>query len=223
VTSDLGDRLADVRSRIAEAARRSGRTESDITTIVVTKFQSIELVRQLRELGVEDFGENRHQEAREKAALLPDVRWHFVGQLQGKKARQVRAYASAIHSVDRISLVHALDAAGERPIDVFLQINLTDDPERGGAAPADAPALTEAIAAASTLRLLGVMAVAPLGEEPRRAFARLRGIADTVRRIVPEATAISAGMSGDFEDAIAEGATHLRIGTAITGSRPTRA
>ena len=223
MTSDLGDRLADVRFRIAEAARRSGRSESDITMIVVTKLQPIELVRELRALGVEDFGENRHQEAREKAALLPDVRWHFVGQLQGKKARQVRAYASAIHSVDRISLVHALDVAGERPANVFLQINLTDDPERGGAAPADAPALTEAIAASSGLRLLGVMAVAPLGEEPRRAFARLRGIADTVRRIVPEATAISAGMSGDYQDAIAEGATHLRIGTAITGSRPARA
>ncbi|WP_210481664.1 YggS family pyridoxal phosphate-dependent enzyme [Naasia sp. SYSU D00948] len=222
MTSELGDRLAAVRSRIAEAAVRSGRPASAITTIVVTKFQPIELVRELRELGVRDFGENRHQEAREKAALLPDVRWHFVGQLQGKKARQVRAYASVIHSVDRLPLVQALDLPGD-PVDVFLQINLTDDPERGGAAPNDAPALAEAIAAAPGLSLLGVMAVAPLGEEPRRAFSRLRGIADTVRAVSPDATAISAGMSGDFEDAIAEGATHLRIGTAITGSRPARA
>jgi PLP dependent protein len=219
VTSELGDRLAAIRDRVAEAARRSGREPSAITTIVITKFQPVELVRDLRELGVADFGENRHQEAREKAALVPDVRWHFVGQLQGKKARQVRAYASVIHSVDRTSLVDALDVPGE-PVEVFAQVNLTDEPERGGAAPADVPALAERIEAAPGLRLLGVMAVAPLGEEPRAAFARLRTIADEVRRVAPSATAISAGMSGDFEDAIAEGATHLRIGTAITGSRP---
>lgn len=252
MTSELGDRLATVRDRIAEAARRSGRPVSGITTIVVTKFQPVELVRELRELGVQDFGENRHQEARHKAALVPDVRWHFVGQLQGKKARQVRAYASVIHSVDRLSLVHALEGPGDQEasdsagasgpstqtsagrrsigpsatgpsIDVFLQINLTDDPERGGALPQDAPALAEAIASAPGLDLLGVMGVAPRGEEPRRAFARLRGIAETVRAVAPSATALSAGMSGDFEDAVAEGATHLRIGTAITGSRPARA
>jgi pyridoxal phosphate enzyme (YggS family) len=231
VTPDLRDRLSAIRNRVAEAARRSGREPAAITTIVVTKFQPVELVRDLRELGVRDFGENRHQEARTKAALVPDVRWHFVGQLQGKKARQVRAYASAIHSIDRVSLVDALDPAGDpvddepagsRVVDAFAQVNLTDDPGRGGAAPADVPALAERIESATGLRLLGVMAVAPLGEEPRAAFARLRGIADEVRRIAPAATAISAGMSGDFEEAIAEGATHLRIGTAITGSRPDR-
>jgi pyridoxal phosphate enzyme (YggS family) len=209
---------------VAEAARRSGRDPSAITTIVVTKFQPVELVRDLRELGILDFGENRHQEARQKAALVPDVRWHFVGQLQGKKARQVRAYASAIHSIDRASLIDALESPGEQAetpiLDVFLQVNLSDAPGRGGADPTDVPALAERIETAAGLRLLGVMAVAPLGEEPRAAFARLRGIADEVRRIAPAATAISAGMSGDFEEAIAEGATHLRIGTAITGSRP---
>jgi pyridoxal phosphate enzyme (YggS family) len=225
--SPLADRLGAVRERIAEAARASGRSPSEVTTIVVTKFHTVELVRELRDLGVRDFGENRHQEAREKAAAVPDVRWHFVGQLQSKKARQVRAYASVIHSVDRIPLVRALDApgdAGDAPArtDVFLQVNLTDDPARGGAAPAEVPALTEAIAGAAGLRLLGVMAVAPLEEEPRAAFARLRGISDTVRTIVPGAVSISAGMSGDFEDALAEGATHLRIGTAITGIRPSR-
>jgi len=224
VTPDLGERLAVTRDRVAAAARRSGREPAAITTIVVTKFQPVELVRELHSLGVTDFGENRHQEAREKAALVPDAQWHFVGQLQGKKARQVRAYASAIHSIDRVSLVDALDAPGEpagsRILDVFLQVNLTDDPARGGAAPEDVPALAERIEAAAGLRLLGVMAVAPIGEDPRAAFARLRLTADEVRRIAPAATAISAGMSGDFEEAIAEGATHLRIGTAITGSRP---
>jgi pyridoxal phosphate enzyme (YggS family) len=228
MTHDLGDRLAAIRERVAEAARRSGREPEAITTIVVTKFQPVELVRELRELGVTDFGENRHQEARRKAALVPDVRWHFIGQLQGKKARQVRDYASVIHSIDRASLVDALDvplehgetSVASKTVDVFAQVNLTDDPARGGADPAEIPALAERIEAAAGLRLLGVMAVAPLGEDPRTAFARLRTIGEEVRRIAPTATAMSAGMSGDFEDAIAEGATHLRIGTAITGSRP---
>jgi pyridoxal phosphate enzyme (YggS family) len=226
----LAERLAAVQQRIADAARRSERTPEDVTTIVITKFHPVALVEELQQLGVRDFGENRHQEARDKAAQVPDVRWHFVGQLQGKKARQVRAYASVIHSVDRVPLVAALDAPGDsaggepdRTVDVFLQVNLTQDPERGGAAPADVAALTEAIAGAERLRLLGVMAVAPLDEEPASAFARLASIAEEVRRIVPAATSMSAGMSGDFEAAIAAGATHLRIGTAITGSRPPRA
>lgn len=219
---ELAERLDAVRTRIADAARRSGRDPSAVTTIVVTKFQPVELVRDLQALGVRDFGENRHQEARDKAAHVSGARWHFVGQLQGKKAGQVRAYASVIHSVDRPALVSALEIPGEPPVDVFVQVNLTGDPTRGGAAPADVPALAEAIAAARTLRLLGVMAIAPLGERPRAAFARLRSVSDAVRAIVPAAAAISAGMSGDFEDALAEGATHLRIGTAITGSRPSR-
>ncbi|HEY8587984.1 MAG TPA: YggS family pyridoxal phosphate-dependent enzyme [Naasia sp.] len=205
-------------ARVAEAARAADRDPAGITTIVVTKFQPISLVEELAALGVRDFGENRHQEARDKAAARPDLRWHFVGQLQGKKARQVRAYASVIHSVDREPLVDAL--AGDDPVDVFLQVNLSGDAGRGGASPADVPALAERIAAAPGLALLGVMAVAPLGEEPRAAFARLRELAETVRAIEPSATAISAGMSGDLEAAVAEGTTHLRVGTAITGPRP---
>ena len=215
----LDERLLEVRGWIEDATRLAGRRSEDVTLIVVTKFHPVELLRELAALSVHDFGENRHQEARDKAAELPDERWHFVGQLQGKKARQVRAYADVVHSLDRAALVPAL-ADGESPLDVFLQVNLTQDPARGGARPADVPALAEEIAAASGLRLLGVMAVAPLGEEPRRAFERLARVGEEVRRTVPEATAMSAGMSGDFEDAILSGATHLRIGTAITGPRP---
>jgi pyridoxal phosphate enzyme (YggS family) len=218
----LEERLAAIRDRIETAAQAAGRSPAEITTVVVTKFQPLGLVRELAALGVRDFGENRHQEARDKAAALPGLRWHFVGQLQTKKARQVRSYAQVIHSVDREQLVDALAAPGV-PVEVFLQVNLTDDPTRGGAAPADASRLAERILAAEGLRLLGIMAVAPLEEEPRSAFARLRKLAEAVRSVVPSATAISAGMSGDFEAAIAEGATHLRIGTAITGSRPPRA
>jgi pyridoxal phosphate enzyme (YggS family) len=217
----LADRLAEVDGRIADAARAAGRDPGALTRIVVTKFHPASLVRELHALGVRDVGENRHQEAAAKAAELTDLdlSWHFVGQLQSNKAKAVRRYASSVHSVDRPSLVDAL--AGEPPIDVFLELNLTDDPARGGVAP-DAPeALAERVGSATGLVLRGVMAVAPLDAEPRAAFARVRAVSDRIRSIAPEATAISAGMSQDFADAIAEGATHLRIGTAITGKRST--
>ncbi len=217
----LSERLASVRSGIADAARLAGRDPADITTIVVTKFHPTALIRELHVLGVDDIGENRHQEARDKAAELADLdlTWHFVGQLQGKKARQVAAYANVIHSIDRASLVTALSST-ERLTTCFLQLNLTDDPERGGVAPSRLIPLAELVLETAGLELLGVMAVAPLGEDPRGAFARVRAASESVRSIAPRATAISAGMSGDYREAILEGATHLRIGTAITGNRP---
>ncbi|PPF57623.1 YggS family pyridoxal phosphate-dependent enzyme [Rathayibacter sp. AY1C2] len=220
---ELAARWAEVSERVADATRSAGREASSVTTIVVTKFHPVSLLRDLLELGVVDFGENRHQEAQEKSAELAGTaaRWHFIGQLQSKKARQVRRYADAVHSVDRLALVPLLEA-GEEPLDVFLQVNLTEDPDRGGASPADVEPLAEALARAPGLTLRGVMAVAPLDEEPRPAFARLRSISDRVRAVEPSATAISAGMSNDFAEAIAEGATHLRIGSAITGERPAR-
>ncbi|PPF11842.1 YggS family pyridoxal phosphate-dependent enzyme [Rathayibacter sp. AY1E9] len=220
---ELAARWAEVSERVADATRSAGREASSVTTIVVTKFHPVSLLRDLLELGVVDFGENRHQEAQEKSAELAGTaaRWHFIGQLQSKKARQVRRYADAVHSVDRLALVPLLEA-GEEPLDVFLQVNLTEDPDRGGASPADVEPLAEALAGAPGLTLRGVMAVAPLDEEPRPAFARLRSISDRVRAVEPSATAISAGMSNDFAEAIAEGATHLRIGSAITGERPAR-
>ena len=224
VDPGLAGRWGAVSERVADAARSAGRDPAELTTIVVTKFHPVELVQGLLELGVVDFGENRHQEAQEKAAVFegPPARWHFIGQLQSKKARQVRRYADAVHSVDRPALVPLLDLAEGDPLDVFLQVDLSGDPGRGGAAPADVDALADAIVAAPGLVLRGVMAVAPLGEEPRAAFARLRAISERVRAIDPTATAVSAGMSNDFAEAIAEGATHLRIGSAITGNRPAR-
>jgi len=219
VTDDaLQQRLADVRGRVADAARAAGRAPADITTIVVTKFQPLALVERLAALGVTDFGENRHPEARDKAAALPDATWHFIGQLQTNKARQVARYADTIQSVDRDALVDALAAWTGT---VFLEIDLTGGAEgRGGVAPERAEALAERVLATGGPRLAGVMAVAPQGEEPARAFARLAEVASRIRRIAPDATAVSAGMSGDYEDAIREGATHLRIGSAITGPRP---
>ena len=217
----LAERLHEVQSGIADACRAAGRDASDTTLIVVTKFHPPELVRQLAKLGVRDVGENRHQEAGEKAAALHDLdlNWHYIGQLQTKKARQAARYASAIHSIDRARLVESLSGV-ERELDVFLQVNLTDDPGRGGAAPAQIEELTEQILAAPALRLRGVMAVAPLEEPAAEAFARLAGYSDRVRALAPEATSISAGMTHDYAEAIAAGATHLRIGSAITGNRP---
>jgi pyridoxal phosphate enzyme (YggS family) len=217
----LAERWASAQAEIADGIRDAGRSPDEVTTIVVTKFQPVSMLRALVDLGVRDLGESRHQEAQGKAAELDglDVAWHFIGQLQGKKARQVRRYASVIHSVDRASLVDAL-ASDEQGTRVFLQVNLTDDPARGGVPPADAVALAEHAAAASGIHVLGVMAVAPDDGEPRRAFARLRAVSDDVRGVLPDARAISAGMSGDLREALLEGATHLRIGSAITGKRP---
>jgi pyridoxal phosphate enzyme (YggS family) len=218
--TELAERLARVREAIDDAARAAARDPHELTTIVVTKFHPASLVRELAALGVRDFGESRHQEAQPKVAELADLdaRWHFIGQLQSKKARQVRSYVDVIHSVDRDSVLEPLAGA---PLDVFLQLNLTDDPERGGVAPAELLAFADRAASTEGLRVLGVMAVAPLGEEPRRAFERVRSASEALRSVIPSAAALSIGMSGDFAEAILEGATHLRIGTAITGNRPT--
>jgi pyridoxal phosphate enzyme (YggS family) len=222
----LEARLASVKERIADAARLAERPVDSLTLIAVTKYHPASLVRALAALGVTDVGENRHQEAQAKAAELADLplTWHFIGQLQSKKARQVRRYADVVQSLDRVSVVDAFAPTETEPdprvVDGFVQVDLSGDPGRGGVPVDDVEALVERVLATGTIRLRGVMAVAPLGEEPRRAFSRLRLVSERVQRIAPAATDISAGMSGDLAEAIAEGATHLRIGTAITGNRP---
>jgi len=224
--SPLAARLSAIDARIADAARSAGRDPEEITRIVVTKFHPASLVRDLRALGVREVGENRQQELTAKQEELSDldVRWHFIGQAQTNKAAAIRRSADAVHSVDRDRLADSLHRAadGDDLLDVLVQINLTDDAGRGGVAPADACALAEHVLSLPSLRLRGVMAVAPLDEEPASAFERLREVADRVRELEPSATWISAGMTGDFEPAIAAGATHLRIGSAITGPRPER-
>ena len=225
---DLASRLAAIDERIADAAHAAGRDPAELTRIVVTKFHPASLVEQLYALGVRDVGENRQQEFSRKAAEVGDLdglRWHFIGQAQTNKARAIRAAASVVHSLDRSRLADALHAAaepGEPVLDVLLQVNLTEDPGRGGVAPGDLEALAAHTAALPSLRVRGVMAVAPLDEPPAPAFARLRGLSDGVRAVVPDAEWISAGMTADFVEAIAAGATHLRIGSAITGPRPER-
>jgi pyridoxal phosphate enzyme (YggS family) len=223
----LAARLSSVREKIAAALTSNGRAVDDATLIVVTKFHSADVVRALVACGVQDVGENKHQEATAKydecAGL--GVNWHFIGQLQSNKAAAVRRYAHAVHSVDRASLVTALDRAGDnapetKTLECFLQINLTDDPARGGASWADIPAMSEMLLQARTLTFAGVMAVAPLDVDPREAFEQVARASELVRTIAPQAQAISAGMSHDFEAAIEAGATHLRIGSQITGKRP---
>lgn len=223
---ELAERLAAVDAGIADAARAAGRDPAAITRIVVTKFHPISVVEQLYGLGVRDVGENRQQEFSRKAEAvgpLEGLNWHFIGQAQSNKARAIRAAASVVHSVDRAKIADALDAAADdttAPLDVLIQVNLTDDPGRGGVDPTRLDALAEHVSGCRTLRLRGVMAVAPLGEDPAPAFARLAGHAALVRAVEPAATWISAGMTADYAEAIAAGATHLRIGSAITGARP---
>ena len=219
--------LAAVRERVEGACAGAGRSGEDITMIVVTKFFPASDVRLLADLGVRHVGENRHQEAVEKAAECADLDldWHFIGALQSNKAAVVAGYADAVHSVDRAKLVGGLSRGAQerdREIDCLVQVSL-DPPEasgRSGAAAEEVPGLAERILEADGLRLRGVMGVAPLGGDAREAFDKLAEQAAVVRRLEPEATWISAGMSIDLEEAIAAGATHLRIGSAVLGPRP---
>ena len=219
--------LRDVCARIDNACSAAGRDASEITLIVVTKTFPASDVALLAELGVTDVGEARHQEAGLKAAECADlpVRWHFVGQLQTNKASAVAGYSSVVHSVDRERLVDALSrgaATAGRPVECFVQVALDQAPGRGGASGQQILELADRVAAAESLRLAGVMAVAPLEADPNNAFARLAELAKLVQNRHPAALSISAGMSGDFEAAIAHGATHLRVGSAILGKRPLR-
>jgi pyridoxal phosphate enzyme (YggS family) len=226
--SALEQNLAAVRERIAAAARAAGRDPADVRLIAVSKTWPAEDVRAAAALGQADFGENRAQELLGKAAAVPDLalRWHFIGQLQRNKAAAVARTGAVVHSVDRLSLAAALARAGEaagRPVEVLLQVDLGgpagEEAARGGA-PADGiPALADAVAELAGLRLRGLMAVAPRGEEPGPAFARLAELVGRVRADHPAVTEISAGMSGDLEEAIAAGATLVRVGTAIFGAR----
>jgi pyridoxal phosphate enzyme (YggS family) len=217
----LAERLEAVRASVADAAAEAGRDAASITTIVVTKFHPASLVRELAGFGVRDVGENRQQDAGPKAAQLRDLAldWHFIGQLQSNKVRAVLEYAGDIQSLDRESLASAIAATGT-PVDAFIQLNLTDDDHRGGVREAHLAALVDAVLEHPAIRLRGLMAVAPLGEDPRRAFERVRWASERMRAQAPDALALSMGMSGDYREAILEGATHLRIGTAITGKRP---
>ena len=225
---ELASRLAQVEGRIRAACSAAGRDRTAVTLVVVTKFFPVTDLELLAGLGVGDVGESRDQEATAKVADLEEatrraLHLHFIGQVQSRKAGSVARYADTVHSLDRSKVVAALDrgaAAAGRRVQALVQVSLDDHPGRGGVRPQDVRRLADEVAQAPSLDLRGVMAVAPLGADPAQAFARLEEVAAGVRADHPEATWISAGMSGDLEDAVAHGATHLRVGTAILGSRP---
>ena len=219
---ELAAGLAAVEDRITRACTFAGRDRGEVTLVAVTKTWPAGDVALLRDLGVRDVGENKDAEAAAKARLVEGVRWHFVGRLQTNKARSVATYAEVVHSVDRERLATALaDGAARagRNVQVLLQVSLDGAPDRGGVPPAGLLPLAGRVAALEGLVLRGVMAVAPLGEDPRAAFGRLAEAAVALRAAHPGATWVSAGMSNDLEAAVGAGATHLRVGTALLGHR----
>jgi PLP dependent protein len=246
--AELAANLAAVRATIADACAAAGRDEAEVGLVAVTKTFPVPDIIALAGLGVTDIGENKDQEAAPKVAACDAagvaVRWHFVGQLQVNKVASVARYAHMVHSVDRARLVTALGrraCEAGRVIRCLIQVSLDADADadadagsggdgsggaglhgaagRGGAPPGEVLGLAAQIAATDGLDLAGVMAVAPLGQQARPAYARLREIAEAVRSGHPQAQVISAGMSGDLREAIAEGATLVRIGTALLGGR----
>jgi pyridoxal phosphate enzyme (YggS family) len=226
--SDLQSRYQAIIDRMAAAATSSSRDLDEVTLVVVTKNHPEQLVLDLLDLGARDFGENRDQDASPKAKIISDKTdqrfdWHFIGQLQTNKVKSVLEYASFLHSLDRPSLLDELQKrTGERenPLKVFVQVNLTDDEARGGVSPADLDGFAERVLESPGLELVGLMGVGGLEVAPEAEFERLASLSQQIQRLAPAATGLSMGMSGDFEAAIAYGATHLRIGTAITGNRP---
>ncbi|WP_112240483.1 YggS family pyridoxal phosphate-dependent enzyme [Kribbella monticola] len=227
---ELRENLRRVRERIQAACQAAGRPEGSVTLVAITKTFPVSDVRALADLGVTEVGENREQELKVKAPECPDLVWHFVGQLQSNKARSVARHAQVVHSVDRLSLVTALSKAAVdegRVLRCLLQVSLAaygpadaaTGVNRGGVEPADVPALAAEVAAADGLELGGVMAVAPLGADPDEAFAGLADVASRLRSEHAGADWISAGMTGDLEAAIRHGATHVRLGRALLGTR----
>jgi len=224
---EVATNLEAVRGRIAASCAEAGRAADDVRLVVVTKFFPASDVRILAELGVTDVGENRHQEAEAKAAECGDLGlvWHFIGGLQSNKAAAVAAYSSIVESVDRRKLVGPLSRGAQqrdRAVDVLLQVSL-DPPGASGRSGADPDGLDDlaaSVSEAEMLELRGLMAVAPLGEDPAAAFARLADLRAGFLTRHPDATWLSAGMSADLEQAIRAGATHVRVGSAVLGSRP---
>jgi pyridoxal phosphate enzyme (YggS family) len=233
--AQLAASLVGVRERVARACAAVGRPQDAVTLVAITKTYPAQDVELLADLGVTEVGENKDQEARAKARAVQAagvaVRWHFVGRLQRNKAGSVVTYADVVESVDSLRLVRALDEAvrrhRDRPVDVLVQVSIDGDPARGGAVPdagdpeRDLWRVADAVATAGGLRLGGVMAVAPQDWDPDAAFDRLAALAARVAASHPEATIVSAGMSGDLEQAVAHGATHVRIGTSLLGMRKT--
>ena len=222
---EIEEGLGRVRTRIERACAAAGRDPSSVALIVVTKTRPAEDITILADLGVRDVGENREPEGSRKYAECAGLAltWHFIGQLQRNKAGRVARYADYVHSLDRPDIIAALDrgaAAAQRRLQGLVQVDLSGGATgRGGAAPADVPQLCALVDEAEWLELAGLMAVAPLGEDPAAAFDRLARLRGEVMEEFPAAATLSAGMSGDLEEAVAAGATHVRVGSAVLGAR----
>jgi pyridoxal phosphate enzyme (YggS family) len=209
--------LQDVKERINRAAQSAGRDPAEVKLIVVTKTFPVSDIEILCDLGETNFGENRDQEAGPKAQAIP-AKWHFQGQIQSNKIKSICEWADVIHSISSEKEILKF-AQSVRKHQVFLQVSLDGQEGRGGASPAELAQLAELVSESNNLELLGLMAVAPLGVEPMKAFADLAQINQGFKSQFPNCKYLSAGMSGDFETAIKYGATHIRVGSSILGSR----
>ena len=217
--AEISANLQAITARIVSAAESAGRDPEEITLIAVTKTFPVSDVKILYELGVRDFGENRDQEGSVKFSELPgDSNWHFQGQIQSNKLKSIAAWADVIHSIDDISHARKLSSlVGAK--DIFVQVSLDGLPGRGGVNPEQLLEFLDEVTALTNLKVRGLMAVAPLDEPPLEAFKRLKTLSETVIKTHPNTWEISAGMSNDFEAAISQGATHIRIGSQILGVR----
>ena len=211
-SEELAANLTSVQERI---------TRSDVTLIVVTKTYPVSDVQILKELGVENFGENRTEEGEVKAATVPAT-WHFQGGIQSRKLKDIVQWADVIHSLDSTEHALKLGQRAVRPMKVFLQLSLDGDPERGGVVESELAALAEVVLAAPNLTLAGLMCVPPVSAIPAEAFSQIYSVHQRFLRDFPNAQSLSTGMSGDFEVAIDHGATHIRVGSSILGSRTYR-
>jgi pyridoxal phosphate enzyme (YggS family) len=191
---------------------------NDVHLIVVTKTFPLSDAQLLHELGVSEFGENRDQEGKAKAPFVPG-KWHFQGQLQSNKLKSIANWADVIQTIDSLRYVELLSKASEKNLEVFIQVSLDGEVHRGGALPDQLNQIADSILASSNLKLQGLMAVAPLGEQPDSAFERLAKIHQNFVTAYPNAPFLSSGMSSDYLSAIAHGATHIRVGSSILGSR----
>ena len=217
--AEISTNLQVIRDRVASAAEGAGRDPKEITLIAVTKTFPVTDVKILYELGVRDFGENRDQEGSVKFSELPgDCNWHFQGQIQSNKLKSIAIWADVIHSIDDISHAKKLSSLVAAK-DIFVQVSLDNLPGRGGVNPEQLLEFLGEVTVLANLKVRGLMAVAPLDEPPLAAFKRLKTLSEMVIKTRPDAWEISAGMSNDFEAAISQGATHIRIGSQILGVR----
>ncbi len=216
--SEITSNLEAVRDQISKAALTAGRSLDEITLIAVTKTFPASDVEILRDLGITHFGENRDSDAAPKAAAVVGT-WHFQGQIQSNKLKSITSWANVIHSLDEIRHFEVIEKNALHPLDIFCQVSLDDSVGRGGVSEQKLYELAQAIEKSATHRLQGLMAVAPLGVDPTVAFSKLSAIHKAFIADFPKADKLSAGMSGDFKEAIAYGATHIRIGSQILGSR----